>query len=117
MAGTSSSAYRPIEAPHTEIDAMPLWHSVLLRDTRMNTYYCPALIRKGIHTIAQLRDMDIAAHLPRAWIPVYQSSLSSLAQPSAPRTVEDEGRPAFWLQWNKRTMLRFLMLLSPETPR
>ena len=103
--------------PHTQIDAMPLWHSVLFRDTRMNTYYCPALIRKGIHTIAQLRDMDIAAHLPRTWIPVYQSSLVSLAQPSAPLAKEDEGQPAFWLQWNKRTMLRYLMQLSPETPR
>ena len=103
--------------PHTQVDAMPLWHSILFRDTRMNTYYCPAFIRKGINTIAQLRNMDIATHLPRTWIPVYQSSLSNLARPSTPRSVEDEGRPAFWLQWTKRTMLRFLMQLSPETPR
>ena len=57
----------------------------------MNTYYCPALIRKGIHTIAQLRDMEIAAHLPRTWIPVYQSSLASLAQPSAPLAKSTKG--------------------------
>ena len=53
---------------------------------------------------------------PRTWIPVYQSRLACLARPSTSQSVEDEGRPAFWLQWNKRTMLRFLMQLSPEAP-
>ena len=83
----------------------------------MNTYYCPALIRKGIHTIAQLKNMDIATHLPRTWIPVYESRLACLARLSMSQLVEDEGRPAFWLQWNKRSMLRFLMQPSPEAPR
>ena len=36
------------------IPGMPVWHSVWFRDTHNNTYYSPAMIRKGIHTVSQM---------------------------------------------------------------
>ena len=45
----------PVATPRDElIPGMPLWHSVWFRDTHNNTYYSPAMIRKGVRTVSHM---------------------------------------------------------------
>ena len=38
----------PVPTPKEElVPGMPLWHSAWFRDTHENTYYSPAMIRRG----------------------------------------------------------------------
>ena len=59
--GTLCKAYcllrkkAPVANPRVKlIPGMPLWRSIWFRDTHNNTYYSPAMIRKGIHTASQM---------------------------------------------------------------
>ena len=98
---------------------MPLWHSAWFRDTHNNTYFSPSTIRKGVMTVAQLSGMEGGcSHLPRTWEPVYVAGLELLRARPRPRpSTPDEAKPTFWLNWNNRAMLRFLMAQTPEPPR
>ena len=51
----ASKKHAPILAPTLQqCPTLQIWHSVLFTDTRMNTYYSPSLLRKGIRTLHQL---------------------------------------------------------------
>ena len=124
--GTSCKAFSllrktaPIATPPDGIiPDMPLWHSAWFRDTHNNTYFSPSTIRKGVMTVAQLSGMEGGcSHLPRTWEPVYVAGLELLRARPRPRpSTPDEAKPTFWLNWNNRAMLRFLMAQTPEPPR
>ena len=45
----------PIPTPKDElVSGMPLWHSTWFRDTHENTYYSPAMMRRGVQMVAQM---------------------------------------------------------------
>ena len=124
--GTSCKAFSllrkhaPVPKPSPEVlQRLPAWHSTLFRDTRMNTYYSPALIRKGITLVPQLLvGNEYMERLPPTWYPVYQDVITELCTaPAPPEQKEEEASPMFWLAWNKRHMLRYLMNLVPPPPR
>ena len=49
----------PVATPRDEmIPGMPLWYSVWFRDTHNNTYYSPAMIRKGVHTVLHMDSQE-----------------------------------------------------------
>ena len=96
----------------------------LFRDTNANTYYSPWLIRAGVTTISQLVDLgESMQFLPPTPAPVYKDIAPRLLLPPPPPsqsvapTPMDEASVIFWMDWNNRVKLRYLMVLSPEHPR
>ena len=56
-------------------------------------------------------------NLHRTRAPVYQAGVHLLRAHPKPRpSTPDESKPTFWLQWNCRVMLRYLMGLTPVEP-
>jgi hypothetical protein len=68
------------------IREFPLWHSAIFRNSDNLTYYCPALIRKGVMCISDLFDMSFCPRqelLPKIGITrreVYASSIKQFNQ-------------------------------------
>ena len=68
------------------IGDFPLWHSAIFRNSDSLTYYCPALIRKGVLCISDLFDSDFRppqALLPKigiTWREVYTTSIQRFRQ-------------------------------------
>ena len=56
--------------------------------------------------------------VPRMWATLYEAGLGLLHARRRPKpSIPSEATPSFWLAWNQRPMLCYLMNLSPEAPR
>ena len=71
------------------------------------------------HTVSHMDSQEGGGGaLPRTWAPLYQAGLGLLhARPKPRPSTPSEATLSFWLAWNQRPMLRYLMKLSPEAPR
>ena len=72
--------------PEVNIRAFPLWHSAIFRNSENLTYYCQALIRKGVLCISDLFDQQFTPHrdlLPKVgitWHSIYASAVQRFQQ-------------------------------------
>ena len=93
------------------IKELPLWHSAIFRNSDHLTYYCPALIRKGVMCIAYLFDMNVSPRqdlLPKigiTWQDVYSSTMRRFNQ----LLPTDWSIPSVWVgSWGKSASLKKL---------
>ena len=89
----------------------PLWHSAIFRNSDNLTYYCPALIRKGVMCISDLFDANSCPHqdlLPKigiTWREVYTLSIKQFCQ----LMPTDWSIPSVWVgSWGKSASLKKL---------
>ena len=95
----------------------PLWHLAIFRNSDNLTYYCPALIRKGVMCIADLFDanffprQDLLPKIGITWRGVYASSIIRQLMPT------DWSIPSVWVgSWGKSASLKKLSPM-PHVPR
>ena len=98
---------------------LPLWHSAIFRNSDNLTYYCPALIRKGVMCISDLFDTNFCPHqdlLPKigiTWREVYTSSIKQFCQ----LMPTDWSIPSVWVgSWGKSASLKKIIAYALCAP-
>ena len=101
------------------IRGFPVWHSTIFRNSDNLTYYCFALIRKGVMCISDLFDANFCAcqdpllKIGITWREVYTSSIKQFRQ----LMPTDCSMPSVWVgSWGKFASLKKLSPM-PYVPR
>ena len=79
---------------------MPIWHNTIFRNQHRQSYFCPKLIRDGVHTWgAFLEDDSSQDHIAPTW-----KLICNVTKPGPQEGDACFLNPEFWASWNKATV-------------